>query len=393
MKQPFTLSFDDTEIAFAYQSDKALKKARWIFDAMHYGWLVKLGSMLAPWALKLHLPIQGLIKRTVFGHFCGGETLEEAGATAGRLAAFGVGVILDYGVEAAEDEASYDAAVREFIQAVDYAAIQSNIPFISLKVSGFAHFGLLEKLHRGEALLPGETEAYGRVRKRIYAICERAAQSGIGVLIDAEESWIQHPVDQMAEEMMIHFNAERPVVFNTFQLYLHSRKASLRKAHEKAQAAGYVLGAKLVRGAYLEKEGMRAEAQGYPSPLQPSKEATDRAFDEAMVYCMDHLKEIAVFIGSHNERSCRLAARLLHEKDLAHDHPHVHFSQLYGMSDNLTFNLSKAGYRVSKYVPYGPVREVMPYLIRRAQENASISGQLGREQRLIHQELRRRNLL
>lgn len=394
MKPPFTLSFDDTKTAFAYQPDRALRKARWIFTAMGYGWMVRLGSLVAPWALRLHLPIRGLIKKTVFPLFCGGETLQQAGATAHRLAAYGVGAILDYGVEGAADDASYARATREFIRTVDYAASQPSIPFISLKVTGFADFSLLEKIHRGDPLSPDEAAAFQRVRERIYEICERASRTDTGVLIDAEQSWIQGPVDLLAEEMMHQFNQTTPVVFNTYQLYLRDRKRSLELAWEQARAGGWLLGVKLVRGAYLEKEKARAEALGFPPPIQPSKQATDEAYDAALRFCIDHMESgLAVFIGTHNEVSCMLGARLLHDKGLPHDHPHVHFSQLFGMSDHITFNLAKAGYRVSKYLPYGPVSDVLPYLIRRAQENSSISGQLGRELRLIHEEVRRRNLL
>lgn len=394
MKPPLTLSFDQTETAFAYQSDQALKKARWIFTAMHYGWLVRLGSLVTPWALRLHLPIEGLIRKTVFSLFCGGETLAEAGGTARRLAAYGVGVVLDYGAEAAEDEPSYARATREFLRTVDYAASQPAIPFISLKVTGFADVSLLEKIHRGDPLSPEEVSAFDRVQGRIREICERASRADTGVLIDAEQSWIQGPVDRLAEEMMRRFNQSTPVVFNTYQLYLRDRKQALELAWEKARAGGYLLGAKLVRGAYLEKERERTEALGLPAVIQPSKPATDEAYDEALRYSVDRIGAgLAVFIGTHNEASCMLGARLLHDRGLPHDHPHVHFSQLFGMSDHITFNLAKSGYRVSKYLPYGPVRDVLPYLIRRAEENSSISGQLGRELRLIREELTRRNLL
>lgn len=390
--QPFGLSFDNTEIAFAYLSDKELKKAKFIFSAMRRHWLVKIGSALAPWALKAGLPIKGLIRKTVFTQFCGGEDLQEAAQTARKLAAFQVGVILDYGVEAAEGEDNYDHAVDEFKKAIACASGESNIPFISLKVTGFARFGLLEKINGNKELRPDEQQEFGRVRQRIRSICQYAAEKKIGVLIDAEESWIQKPVDQLADEMMSAYNRENIIIYNTFQLYRHDRFAFLKQSYENAVNGKYILGAKLVRGAYMEKERKRAEEKNEPSPIQPTKTATDMDYNEALRFCLDHLDDIATFIGTHNEESSMLGARILHEKQIPHHHAHVHFSQLYGMSDNITFNLAQAGYRVSKYVPYGPVKDVMPYLIRRAQENSSISGQVTREQVLIHKELKRRHI-
>lgn len=394
MQQPFKLSFDDTKTAFAYQSDRALRRARWIFTAMGHEWLVRLGCRLAPWALRCHLPVEGLIRRTVFQLFCGGETLPEAGATARLLSGYGVGAILDYGVEAATGEERYDEATRAFLGAVDYAGTQPAIPFISLKITAFAPFSLLEKIHRHETLSADEEAAFQRVRRRMRDIAERASRTGTGVLIDAEQSWIQGPVDALAMEMMRLFNRASPVVYNTYQLYLSARGRVLEQDWEKARAEGYVLGAKLVRGAYLEKENARSEQLGLPPVTQPSKQATDEAYDAALRFAVDHLQQgLAVVIGTHNEASSMLAARLMHARGLAHGHPHAHFSQLFGMSDHITFNLARAGYRVSKYLPYGPVREVLPYLIRRARENAAISGQLGRELPLVREELRRRKLL
>lgn len=391
-KQPFGLSFDNTETAFAYLSDKQLKKAQFIFSVMRRQWLVKIGSALAPWALKVGLPIKRLIRRTVFTQFCGGENLEEAARTAHNLARFRVGVILDYGVEAAEGEDNYDQAVDEFKKAITYASGEPNIPFISLKVTGFARFDLLEKINANNKLTQDEDEEFGRVRKRIGSICQHASEKNIGVLIDAEESWIQGPVDQLADEMMRAFNGKKIIIYNTFQLYRHDRLSFLKQSYENAVNGKYILGAKLVRGAYMEKERKRAEEKNAPSPIQPTKEATDADYNEAVYFCLDHLDDIATFIGTHNEKSSMLGASLLHEKNIAHHHPHAHFSQLYGMSDNITFNLAQAGYRVSKYVPYGPVKDVMPYLIRRAQENSSISGQVTREQSLINKELKRRHV-
>ncbi|KAG4080537.1 hypothetical protein HA402_013995 [Bradysia odoriphaga] len=335
---------------------------------------------MTPIAFKLGLPIKGIIKSTIFSQFCGGETLEEAATTALQLGNYHVGVALDYGVEAMEGEASYDAAVPEFIRAIQYAASRPDIPFIAIKITGFARFELLEKVHRKETLTAAEQEEYTRA----------GAKHKVAILVDAEESWIQDPVDALTDEMMLLFNKEQVIVYNTFQMYCHDRYPSLQVSLEKAVKNGYLLGAKLVRGAYMEKENKRAAENNYPTPIQPSKAATDKDYDAAVQFCINNLDKLAVFIGTHNENSCMLAAHMLHEKDLPHNHPHVSFSQLLGMSDNITFNLAHAGYNVSKYLPYGPVKEVMPYLIRRAQENTSIAGQMGRELALIRKEMKRR---
>ncbi|GAA3938079.1 proline dehydrogenase [Chitinophaga oryziterrae] len=392
MDKQLSLSFENTAIAFESKSDRALKKADFLFSSMGKPWLVKLGGALTPLAFKLHLPVKGLIKNTIFSQFCGGESLEEAARTAEGLGKYHVGVALDYGVEAMEGEENYDKALPEFIRAIQYAAGKPSIPFIAIKVTGFARFSLLEKLHEGSPLSPQEVEEYSRVKGRILAIAEAAAKHKIGLLIDAEESWIQQPVDDLADDLMARFNKENVIIYNTFQLYRHDRLLYLQKSFDKARQGGYLLGAKLVRGAYMEKERKRALEMGYPSPIQPDKESTDRDYDAAVRFCMERLDRLGVFIGTHNEDSSMLAASLMDKQKLPHQHPHVNFSQLLGMSDNITFNLAHAGYHVSKYLPYGPVKDVMPYLLRRAQENTSISGQVGRELGLIRRELKRRAL-
>ncbi|MGN7724109.1 proline dehydrogenase family protein [Chitinophaga sp. 22620] len=391
-KQQPPLSFDDTAIAFEHMSNKALKRANFLFSNIGKPWLVKLGAFATPLAFKLRLPVKGIIKSTIFNQFCGGETLEEAVKAAEELGRFGVGVALDYSVEAVEGEDNYDNAVPEFLRAIQYAAGKPHIPFIPIKVTGFARFELLEKMHKGETLTQEEKEEFERVRKRIHSICAAAAKGKVGVLVDAEESWVQQPVDDLTDEMMGLFNKGEVIVFNTFQMYRHDRLDFLHQSLAKAKAAGYLLGAKLVRGAYMEKERKRAEENAYPSPIQPNKDAADEDYDAAVRFCLDNLEHLAVFIGTHNEDSCMLAARLLDEKNIPHNHPRVSFSQLYGMSDNITFNLAHAGYRVSKYLPYGPVKDVVPYLIRRAQENTSIAGSMGRELSLIRKEMKRRGM-
>ncbi|MEX0635734.1 MAG: proline dehydrogenase family protein, partial [Ferruginibacter sp.] len=306
----------------------------------------------------------------------------------------------------ADGEAGFDDATKEFIKVIDYAATQANIPFMSIKVTGFVRFGLLEKLdvsmnnidgalvHRYqqavEQLDTTEKAEWDRVTKRLQQICEAGQQKNIGVLVDAEETWIQDPVDAITTLMMDRFNKTKAVVYNTIQLYRHDRLAFLKESKDAAAERNFILGVKIVRGAYMEKERRRAEEMGYPSPIQPSKVASDKDYNEAVQFCIEQLSNIAVIIASHNEQSNLLATNLLDQHQIPHNHPGVHFSQLYGMSDNITFNLAKSGFGVSKYLPFGPIKDVVPYLMRRAQENSSVAGQTGRELGLIEKELQRR---
>lgn len=384
--------FSNTEIAFSYRSDKELKRARFLFSSMGSPTLTSIGMKLTNIAISWNLPVQGLIKWTLFNQFCGGETMEEAGQTAASLAKYGVSTILDYGVEGKESEADFDKAVPEFIKAIKYAAANKNIPFISMKITGFAHFALLEKIHAGSELTKEEAEAWGRVYNRIDSICSVAAAHGIMVLVDAEESWIQIPVDELTDKMMERYNKGKVIVFNTFQLYRHDRLVFLRKSFDLARQKGYQLGAKLVRGAYMEKERNRAAEKGYPSPIQPDKSSCDKDYDEAVSFCLERLSELAVFIGTHNEVSCMKAVGFMDGHNIPATTDRVYFSQLFGMSDNISFNLAHSGYHVAKYLPYGPVKDVIPYLMRRAQENTSVAGQTGRELSLIDQEVKRRKL-
>lgn len=386
------LSFDNTEIAFKYRNDKELKRAHFLFNSMSSPFLSKTGMKLTQLAMSWNLPVKSLVKNTIFLQFCGGETIEEAAKTSATLEKYGVDVALDYSVEGKEEEADFDHALPEFIRAIEYAATQNNIPFIPIKVTGFARFSLLEKIHAGQVLNESEKQEWQRVEDRINKICGTAARCKSMILIDAEESWVQQPVDDLADAMMAKYNKNTVVVFNTFQMYRHDRLAYLKKSHEEAKKDDYILGAKLVRGAYMEKERKRAEEQGYASPIQPDKASTDKDYNLAVAYCLDHLQEIAVFIGTHNEDSCLVANEIMMKKGLKSTNNHVFFSQLYGMSDNITFNLADAGYHVSKYLPYGPVKDVIPYLMRRAQENTSVAGQTGRELGLIKKEMKRRGL-
>lgn len=386
--------FDNTEIAFQYRNNGDLKQAQFLFKSMGSPLLTKIGLTVTNWAINWNLPVKGLIKKTIFKQFCGGETMEEAAATANVLGKYGVGVILDYGVEGKEGEAEFDKAVPEFIRAIKYASSQKNIPFISIKITGFARFALLEKIHAGGTLTTDEQAEWQRVRQRIYDICGAASRYRVMVLVDAEESWIQQPVDDLTDDMMEAFNKEEAYIFNTFQMYRHDRLVFLKQSYEKAAQKDYILGAKLVRGAYMEKERKRATEMGYPSPIQPNKESTDKDYDEAVDFCLSHLinDHIAVFIGTHNENSCLKAAAYMEQHHIPANTNKVYFSQLYGMSDNISFNLAHAGYHVAKYLPYGPVKDVIPYLMRRAQENTSVAGQTGRELSLINKEMKRRKL-
>ncbi|MEO7531360.1 MAG: proline dehydrogenase family protein [Sediminibacterium sp.] len=390
------ISFDNTENAFAYKTDKELKGARFLFKTMEFSWFVQIGTRLTPFIMKTGLPVHGLIRKTIFKQFVGGETLEETAAVGSVLGKYGVQVILDYGVEGKKGEDSFDHATEEFIRVINYAATQTNIPFISIKVTGLARFGLLQTLDEAPRLRSGihdheeEVAEWDRVRERMYIICEIAAEKNIGVLVDAEESWIQDPVDRLTIEMMEIFNKEKVIVYNTIQLYRHDRLHFLKLSHQIARQQGFMLGIKLVRGAYMEKERARANERNYASPIQLGKDSTDGDYNQAVEYCINNLAQISVIVASHNEESNLLAARLLDEKGIPHNHSHIHFSQLYGMSDNITFNLAKEGFNVSKYLPFGPIRDVVPYLMRRAQENSSVSGQTGRELSLIKKELKRR---
>lgn len=401
------ISFDNTEFAFEYKTSEQLKKASFLFSMMGKPWLVSMGTRLAPWSIRAGLPVKGIIRNTIFSQFVGGETLEQTAVVAKKLGEYNVQVVLDYGVEGGHDgELGFDNSTDEFIRVINYAATQPNIPFMSIKVTGFARFALLEKLdammHQAEGTLmkrflrsvdelgPAEKEEWHRVRHRMMRICEMAVEKKVGVLVDAEESWIQDPVDALTILMMDTFNKNSCVVYNTIQHYRHDRLQFLKDSYAAATERNFILGAKLVRGAYMEKERKRAAEKGYPSPIQPDKESTDRDYNAGIGFCIEHLDKIGLIVASHNEYSNLYATQLLQQKGLSLNHPHIHWSQLYGMSDNITFNLAHAGCSVSKYLPFGPIKDVVPYLMRRAQENTSVKGQTGRELALIKKELERR---
>ncbi|MEJ7693484.1 proline dehydrogenase family protein [Daejeonella sp.] len=385
------LDFNDTEIAFRGNSNSDLERAYWLFKIISVRLLTKIGPPMSNFAMAIGLPIKPLIKATIFEHFCGGETIEECESTISQLDKGGVGSILDYSVEGEDEEKVFDETCAEIMRTVTRADGDKRIPLTVFKVTGLGRFELIAKKDAKETLNEEETAEFQRISNRINQICSLAHERSVRVMIDAEESWIQDSIDQLALEMMRRYNQNNPIVYNTYQLYRINVLEGLRQDTKIAFTEGFILGAKLVRGAYMQKERKRAEEKGYPSPINATKEETDAHYNDGLRFCVNHLNTIAFVAGTHNEESCRLLAELLDSKKIKHNHDHVYFSQLLGMSDNLSFNLAEAGYNVAKYVPYGPVKAVMPYLFRRAEENTSVAGQMGRELKLIVKEKKRRN--
>jgi proline dehydrogenase len=385
------LDFTNTEIAFGPKKPKDLKRAYWLFKVVSYPWIVKLGKRLTPLLLKLRFPIKGLIKATIFRQFCGGETIEECTERIDELGKFGVGTILDYSVEGKTSDEDFEHTAQIIISTIEKAKNSENIPFAVFKVTGIGRFDLLEiaseeKTTANEQVL----HEIGAVKERFERICTAAAQHGVRLFIDAEETWIQPVLDAWTWEMMCRYNQERAIIYNTVQMYRHDRLDFLQRQLAQVQAAGIVYGVKLVRGAYMEKERARAAAMGYPSPIQPDKASTDRDYNEALKFIVENQQHFAVCAGSHNEESSMLLTELMAQNQLKPGNERFYFAQLLGMSDHISYNLSNAGYKVAKYVPFGPVKEVLPYLLRRADENTSVAGQTGRELGLISSELRRR---
>lgn len=388
----FKLDFQDTATAFADKSNSELREKYRLFKLLNSPFLNALGTQTAKFALAIGLPVEGLIKSTIFEQFCGGETIEECQTTIDKLGNAGIGTILDYSVEGKSTEADFEHTKEEIIRTIERAKNDPNIPFAVFKVTGIAPLGTLERMS-AKRKLDGKSQAKcERIHTRVNDICDFAYKHGQPVFIDGEDSWIQDAIDRLAVEMMEKFNTEQPIVYNTIQLYRKDRLQFLRESRRQANKAGYILGVKLVRGAYMEKERERAIEMEYDSPIHEDKAATDEDYDEAIDYCLKHLDEVAFVAGTHNEKSAHLLASRMHSLGITHNHPYINFSQLYGMSDNLSYVLAKDGYNVSKYVPYGPVSDAIPYLIRRAQENTSVTGQVSRELELISKELKRRKL-
>ncbi len=354
--------------------------------------LVSVGKKMSNLAMTLGLPIRGVVKKTVYDQFVGGETISECEKTIAELREHGVSAILDYSVEGKKTEAAFESCFHKTLETIDFGAKNGGVPFAVFKVTGLARFGLLEKISSGKVLTKEENEEFIRAKNRVEKICEKGAETGIGILVDAEESWIQNAIDELAREMMREFNKKEAIVFNTMQMYRHDRLNYLKNLYDVLIEENLYGGVKLVRGAYMEKERERAEEMGYLDPIQPNKAATDRDYDLAIEFVLQHLDRISLVAGSHNEESAQKLAQMMKENNISKNDKRIWFSQLYGMSDNLSFNLAKEGYQVVKYLPFGPVKETLPYLIRRAEENTSAAGQTNRELILIEKEMRRRGI-
>lgn len=384
--------FNNTEVAFAVKSDRELKRAKFLFELIASPSMVKIGTKLTKIALNLHLPVKGIIRSTVFDHFCGGETEEECLTVVNKMYAKGVSSVLDYSVEGKEEEKEFDKAVQVTLKTIEYAKSNAGIPIVVFKPTGFGRFELYEKVGEGKSLTEKEQQEWDRVVARYDLVCKTSYQNNIIILIDAEHSWMQGAADDLIEEMMSRYNKEKVIVFGTLQMYRWDRMDYLKSLHQRAKQKGFHIGMKIVRGAYMEVEAERAKEKGYKNPICESKESTDNNYDNAVAYMMEHISEMAVFAGTHNEESSLKLMKLAEEKQLPIDDRRIWFGQLYGMSDNISFNLGNKGYNVAKYLPFGPVRDVMPYLIRRAEENTSVAGQTGRELSLINKEIKRRRL-
>lgn len=385
--------FNNTEIAFSLKSDSELERAHFLFKMISVEPLVRIGTVATNFALKANLPIEGLIRSTVFDHFCGGINEADCLPVIDKMFEKGVSSVLDYSVEGKADETEFDKALEKVLGIIDFAKKIDAIPIAVFKPSGFGRFELYEKQSAKITLNENEKNEWLRVEARFDAVCKKAQQHDVAVLIDAEESWMQDAADNLVTKMMKKYNTEKTIVFNTLQMYRHDRMEFLEKEHQKAKSQGYLLGYKLVRGAYMEKENNRAKEKSYVSPICKDKQATDKNFNEGLKYILKHINTISIFAGTHNEESTYNLMQLMKAQNLVNNDPRVWFGQLYGMSDHISFNLANLGYNVAKYVPFGPVKDVMPYLIRRAEENTSVAGQTGRELMLLKREKNRRKLV
>jgi len=382
------ISFDNTENAFKAKSNSELSRSYWLFKLISNPLLVKGGATFGP--LGLSLGFKGLIKGTVFKQFVGGENIQDCSATIAQLGKYNIGTILDYSVEGKESEKDFDNCLHETLDTIEKAKGDKNVPFCVFKVTGLARFDLLQKVSAAKTLNEIEKAEWERVKSRVNKICGAAYQTDQCIFIDAEESWIQTAIDDLANENMAAFNKAQAIVYNTFQLYRSDRLKFLEESIQRGKTNTYHIGAKLVRGAYMEKERKRAAEMKYPSPIQPSKEKSDHDYNEALKLCVDNIDVMGLCAGTHNEKSSLYLLELMQSKNIAPSDKRIYFSQLLGMSDHISYNLSLNGYNVAKYVPYGPIKDVMPYLIRRAQENTSVKGQTGRELNLIMKEKERR---
>lgn len=382
--------FNNTQVAFSLKSDTELDRAYFLFKLIDNQPLVRIGTAVTNFAIKAHLPVEGLIRATVFDHFCGGINEDDCLPVVAKMYTKGVSSVLDYSVEGKEEEEQFDAALEMTLKTIDFAEEKQSIPFAVFKPTGFGRFELYEKAGEKTPFSEAEQSEWDRVLERFDVVCHAAHDKNVALLIDAEESWMQDAADEIVTNMMRKYNKEKPIVFNTLQMYRHDRMDYLQVLHQQAREEGFYIGMKLVRGAYMEKEINRAEERGYPSPICASKEATDQNYDNAVLYMTEHLAQMAIFAGTHNEESSYKLIELMAHKGIAKNDDRIWFGQLYGMSDNISYNLAAHGYNVAKYLPFGPVRDVMPYLIRRAEENTSVAGQTSRELTLLKTERKRR---
>ncbi|WP_103864745.1 proline dehydrogenase family protein [Aquimarina sp. I32.4] len=384
--------FDNTETAFALKSDSELERAYFLFKMISNEPLVRIGTAVTNFAIKAHLPVQGLIRATVFDHFCGGVSEEDCLPVVDKMYTKRVASVLDYSVEGKEEEAQFDAVLDKTMKLLEFADQKDAMPFGVFKPTGFGRFSVWQKKTEGTPMTAEEEAEWQRIEERFDMVCKKAYDCDVALLIDGEESWMQDAADDLVARMMRKYNKEKAIVYNTLQLYRHDRLDYLKKLHEEAKVYDFKIGVKIVRGAYMEKENDRAKEKGYPTPICKDKEHTDQNFDTTMHYILNNIDDISVFIGTHNEHSSYLAMKLMNELTIDKNDFRVWFGQLYGMSDHISFNVAEAGYNVAKYLPFGPVRDVMPYLIRRAEENTSVAGQTSRELNLLSQEKRRRKL-
>ncbi|SHI90183.1 proline dehydrogenase family protein [Pseudozobellia thermophila] len=384
--------FEDTETAFALKTDSELERAYFLFKMIANEPLVRIGKVMTNFAIKTHLPVEKLIRATVFDHFCGGVNEFDCLPTVDKMYGKKVCSVLDYSVEGKDTEDPLDDALEMILKVLDFVKEKEAIPFAVFKPTGYGRFSLFHKVNEGKSLTKKEQAEWKRVVDRFDKTCKRAHELGVSLLIDAEESWIQDAADALVEDMMRKYNKEKAIVYNTLQMYRWDRMDYLKKLHEKAGKENFKIGLKVVRGAYMEKENERAEEKGYPTPICASKQETDANFDKAIAYIIEHLDTIEVFAGTHNENSSYRLMELMRQKGIGNGDNRVWFGQLYGMSDHISFNLAARGYNVAKYLPFGPVRDVMPYLIRRAEENTSVAGQTTRELDLLKKERKRRKI-
>jgi len=384
--------FENTETAFKLKTDSELERAYFLFKMISNQPLVRIGTAATNFALKANLPVEGLIRATVFDHFCGGVNEDDCLPVIDKLYTMGVSTGLDYSVEGKETEEQFDNALAKVLKIVKFADEKAAMPLAIFKPTGFGRFYLFQKKSEGKPFSLEEQAEWDRIVNRFDAVCSLCKERDVFVLIDGEESWMQDAADELVEQMMITYNTEKVIVYNTLQTYRWDRLLYLKSLYERAKANNIKVGIKIVRGAYMEKERERAEDKGYPSPICESKKVTDENFNTCMNYMLENLDLFSIFIGTHNEKSCYTALDFMRKNHIDSNHSSIWFGQLFGMSDHISFNLADKGYNVAKYMPFGPVKDVMPYLIRRAEENTSVSGQTSRELDLLKKERKRRKV-